>query len=104
MIAAEKGYVELVELLLDLKVEVKPKDRHGKNALFYALEPQAENVDLISILVDKGADVNSETADKMTPLIKAVEKGFLHIAKILLQKNAYVNAALENSGMVASLT
>ena len=104
MIAAEKGYVELVELLFDLRVEVKPKDKYGKNALFYALEPQAENVDLISLLVDKGADVNSEIADKMTPLIKAVEKGFLQIAKILLQKDAYVNAALESSGIMIYLT
>jgi ankyrin repeat protein len=103
MMAAEKGYLEVVHLLFDNKAEVKMKDRHGRNALFYALESQAENIDIISLLLDKGADVNSEYADKVTPLLKAVEKNFVQIARILLQKGANVHAASESTGNFTTL-
>jgi ankyrin repeat protein len=98
MLAAEKGSIELVQMLIEFNADVKVKDKFGRTALFYAIEANNENSDVVSVLLDNGADVNYEANDRITPLLKAVEKGYREIARILLQKSANVHASIESSG------
>jgi FOG: Ankyrin repeat len=98
MIAAEKGSIELVQLLLDSNADVKMKDKTGRTALFHAIEANNENSDVVSLLLDNGADVNHEINDRITPLLRAVEKGYQGIARILLHKGANVHSSVESSG------
>lgn len=100
MIAAEKGSIELVQLLLDANANIQMRDRQGKTALFYAVEAANENLDVISLLLDHRADPNAETGDGKTPLLRAVEKGYIETAKILLEKGGNVYSTLENTGIM----
>jgi len=37
MVAAEKGYPEIAELLIDYGADVNARDNHGRDALYYAI-------------------------------------------------------------------
>lgn len=103
MMAAEKGSIELVQLLIDSNADIRTRDKFGKTALFYAIEANNENVDVVSLLLDNGADPNHEAQDRITPLLKAVEKGHYEITKILLEKGGNIHTAIESTGIKASV-
>ena len=71
MIACEKGYILLVEALLIMEAQVSHRDMHQKTPLFYAIEASAENLDVVMMLIEKGADVNPTSIDGWSPLLKA---------------------------------
>ena len=78
MIACEKGYIELVDHILDNHAQVNylggPKNCHP---LHYAINSQAENVDVVDLLIEKGkAEVNSANLDGLTPLLLACQKKY----------------------------
>jgi ankyrin repeat protein len=101
MIAAEKGRLELVEILLNTyKADVKLRDKAGKTALFYAIETNNENLDVVSLLLGNGADPNHEAQDRITPLLKAVEKGHYEITKLLLDRGGNIHTTIESTGIV----
>lgn len=71
MIACEKGYIWLVETLLDFHAKVNHTDMHSRTPLFYVIEASAENVDVVQLLIKKGAELNATSVDGLTPLLKA---------------------------------
>ena len=103
MYAAEKGKSEIVNIFLREKYSklLHLKDRKNKNALFYSIEAQAENTDVVLSLIDRGAssDVNLKCSNGITPLIKAIELKYSKIAKILCKNCANVNMPL-NCGLI----
>jgi len=98
MIAAERGFLELVQCLLESNVDMRLKDKTGRTALFYAIEANNENVDVVSFLLDHGADLNHEAQERATPLLRAVERGYFEITKMLLEKGANLHTGFEGSG------
>ena len=100
MVASERGLLELVQLLMDFNVDIKLKDKYGKTALFSAIEANNENADVVSLLLEYGADPNHEAQDRVTPLLKAVEKGYWEITKILLEKGGNIHSTYESSGIL----
>jgi FOG: Ankyrin repeat len=44
--------------------------------------------------------VNQEGPDRVTPLLKAVERGHANIVKLLLQRGANVHSYIESTGTV----
>lgn len=97
MVAAKKGDLETVNLLLNHKARVNYKDKNGKTALYYALEPSAENPGIISILLQHRAEVRVRTSENMTPFLKAVELGYQNTIDRLLQARANVNDFFEET-------
>jgi len=72
MIACERGFIEIVEsLLFNEDCQINYKDSKQKTPLLYALDNQAENNDVISHLINNGADVNVVAHDGYSPLLKA---------------------------------
>ena len=63
MIACEKGYIEVVDCLIEHDAHVNVKDRKQRSPLFFALEATAQNPDVVMRLIQKGADVNSVSID-----------------------------------------
>ncbi len=59
----------------------------------YALPVAADNNNLrvVSLLVDRGADVNISGQDGETALAKAIKQGNLEVVEFLLRKGAYPN-------------
>jgi ankyrin repeat protein len=80
MIACEKGYIELVDHLLDNKAKAKYVGHRNKTPLHYVMYSTAENVDVANLLIKKGnADVNALTVDGWSPLLLAAQKKYAHI-------------------------
>ncbi|XP_057584834.1 2-5A-dependent ribonuclease isoform X2 [Hippopotamus amphibius kiboko] len=95
MDAAEKGHVEVVEILLHkMQADVNARDNMGRNALIYALlNSDIEKVKAVTrLLLGCNADVNVRGEGKKTPLILAVEKKNLDLVQMLLeQKHIEIN-------------
>jgi ankyrin repeat protein len=51
-----------------------------------------KHTDVVTFLVDHGADVNSRTSDGITPLHEAAQIGDLDLVKLLLSRGANVRA------------
>ena len=51
----------------------------------------SENVELLRVLLDHGADPNVVNQYEQTPLMRAVEAGYIESVKLLLQRGADVN-------------
>lgn len=71
MIACEKGYMEVVDHLIEQEASVDLKDRKQRSPLFYAIEAAGENTDVVMKLIKKGADIHAASIDGWTPLLKA---------------------------------
>ncbi|PMD53343.1 ankyrin [Hyaloscypha bicolor E] len=97
--AASSGNIGIVPRLLagaDVNYPAAPRD--GRTALQAAV--QSQNRELIQLLVDQGADLNSQAAERwgLTALqaAAAASGGYLHIAEVLLEAGASVNARISN--------
>ena len=92
MIACEKGYLEIIDCLLDQEdCQINYKDSKMRTPMLHALESAAENEDIILHLIRKGADVNLSSFEGWSPLLKATQKQFHVIMGYLLQHEANTN-------------
>ncbi len=81
MIACEKGYIELVDHLIDNQAQVNYTGPRNKSPLHYVIDSSAENVDVATLLIEKGkANVNTTSVDGWSPLLLAAQKKYAHIA------------------------
>lgn len=94
MIASSKGYIELVSEILGREAWVNHGDSDSKTALHYAIDNKTENLDVVNLLIESGADVNQETtSDGLTPLIFAVNRGHTNITRSLVEHQAKLDAS-----------
>lgn len=64
MIACEKGYIEVVDYLIqNHDTNVNLSDKKSRPPIMYALEASAENPDVVMRLIKAGAEVNVTTID-----------------------------------------
>jgi hypothetical protein len=88
--ASERGYEQVVKLLLDKGADVNAQGGRYGNALQAASERGNEQI--VKLLLDKGADVNAQGGRYGNALQAASERGNEQIVKLLLDKGANVNA------------
>jgi hypothetical protein len=86
--ASLHGHLPAVNLLLQ-RTDVNVQDKDGYTPLFLATRSQ--NVQMIAVLISKGADVNMKNKLGNTPLHEAVRRANLAIVKLLYSKGADVN-------------
>lgn len=79
--AAESGYSNVVELLLQVEGGLEIKDRFGRTALHYAAKEG--HIDVVRQLVDAGASVNAVDKDGDTARCLAESKGYEAVAELL---------------------
>ncbi|ETS84294.1 hypothetical protein PFICI_02319 [Pestalotiopsis fici W106-1] len=84
-VASSQGYREIVQLLLENKVDVNAQGGHHGNALQAASAIGDEEI--VKMLVDHGADVNA-SHNAATPLLTAAKKGHEEVVCILLAAGA----------------
>lgn len=84
-LAAGSGFSGIVELLIDHGASIDTVDRLGRKPIH-----RAKNVDVLKLLLERGADVDEETVSDppRTPLYYAVMLGMPTLAKFLIQKGA----------------
>jgi hypothetical protein len=91
MIAAARGHVALVEILLDKGAKIDAINKEGRNALMFAAK--SGNVEVVKMLLDKGANINAVTnKDSTTALMIAAKSGNDEMVGILLNKGAKIDA------------
>jgi len=91
--AAGEGDTEIIQVLLDCKVDINAKCYDDKTPLHLALENWAPNYfDTIRLLVEYGADPNARMADGSTPLHLTSSRGTVEVARLLLKYGADVEA------------
>jgi ankyrin repeat protein len=101
---ASKGDLEKVKAQLaqspDLVHYVYPYEQRGQGGdrtlLHYAIE--GNHADVAALLVEKGAEVNSQTQHSPSPLHLAAKVGSLEITRLLLDRGANVNAKAIGTG------
>jgi ankyrin repeat protein/protein-L-isoaspartate O-methyltransferase len=95
--------VAVANLLLDEGASVNVSNKRRDTPLQWAsfsLPGQDSELELIQRLVDKGADVNAQGYNGITPLHRAVQLGNIKVADLLIDHGADPNAYDKYSGAV----
>jgi hypothetical protein len=95
------GWMQMIQQLLDMGVDLDTGDWRGTCILAYAAEHG--DIDLVKLMVDRGADVDNRNwmNGSSTPLMMAVYHGNLEIARFLAWHGASVS--IENNGGYTAL-
>ncbi|XP_069677201.1 poly [ADP-ribose] polymerase tankyrase-1-like [Periplaneta americana] len=104
MEAAERGYVEMVKLLLNNGSDVTLTDKNGNTAMHYAAKGRDKHI--VQMLVLKGANLEAENSDGETPLSvseSAAVTRTLIMAGALPKRAHLVTAAEQNDVKTAEL-
>ena len=91
---AERGWVRLMELMIDRGAAVDGAGPSGETALHRAAA--ANQLAAARLLLARGANVTGVDDRDQSPLCKAAGKGHLEIARLLIAKGARVNGWNEN--------
>lgn len=89
--AVEKGNEILVEVLIARGVNLKERNEYGDTALHVAAT-FGENIEIVTMLLHAGSDVNAVGSGGATPLHFAVRTGDWSVVKLLLRWKANGNA------------
>ena len=91
-IAIESGDMELTKFLITNGANVNSLMQDGVSLIGYAIAQN--NMDLLQILIENGANVNNTNGDSWTdtPLKTASRLGLDNVVRILLSRNADINA------------
>ncbi|KAK4070700.1 hypothetical protein Trihar35433_5167 [Trichoderma harzianum] len=100
-IAAEKGHVPILEMLLKNKARINSKDSLGRTALHCAAKHG--HLSAVTMLVENGARIDCETKDEDTPLDAAVERGHYETVHYLLTCGANVNGGKKATAKTSPL-
>ena len=91
LFAAQKGHLDILELLKEKGADIYATDKDGDNALHFACT--MGRADIVIWLLDN-CDMNLETKGswERTPFLHAAEEGHLQIVKLLKEKGADIYA------------
>ncbi len=80
--------LELVLLLIENKADVNIAGRLGRTPLLWAISVVENSTDMISVLIDVGAQIEAKDSFGYTPLVYAAQRGNADVVNLLLSKNA----------------
>lgn len=89
MFAALGNHVEILELLITNKGNVRLKDREGRTPLFWAAG--SGHADAVEVLLKAGAPPNDIDRQGTSALMIAARRGFEEVVRLLIAAKADVN-------------
>lgn len=92
---ARTGNIDCAKWLLDLKANPNQRDARGFTPLIFSVY---SNLKMMDLLLENGAELNSETPDAGNALILAAEIGNLEAVQYLIGKGMNVNHLTKNRG------
>ena len=95
-VAAERGNLEVVGLLLEAGADQNAARQDGKTAVMAAA--QHGHFEVVRLLLEAGADQNAAETTELTALMFAAANGSLEVVRLLLEAGADQNAANECGG------
>ena len=94
-LASYYGHTETVRYLAGLKeVDLEHADSTGRTALSHAVV--ANHADVVEVLIDAGADIETRGNHDRTPLLVASQCGNLQVVKVLVKAGADVCVTHDN--------
>ena len=90
MTACEYGHVNTVTFLIEHGANVNLQDWTGLTAVHYAVRG-SQACEILSCLMENGADVDAKTCGGLTPLMIAAERGDTKVATFLIEHGANVD-------------
>ena len=103
--AAERGFVEFIDLLIANGAEVNTKNSNGETPLHRAAvhAPFLSGAETIKCLIKNGADVNAKNNNSDTALHILAKNGKWGYSSVLIAAGADVNATNNNNRTASSL-
>jgi ankyrin repeat domain-containing protein 17 len=103
MLAAMNGHTAAVRLLLDMGSDINAQIETNRNTALTLACFQGRN-EVVSLLLDRKANVEHRAKTGLTPLMEAASGGYIEVGRVLLDKGADVNAAPVPSSRDTALT
>ena len=92
--AMRTGNLEMAEALLAEKPTLVDTKQDGRIPIFEAF--QKEQVDMVLLLIDSGADLNVQDESGFTPLHYAAQKGYVEVAELITAQAVSIDAVNMN--------
>lgn len=96
--AAQRGHLEVVQILLEQGADFNALDKHGLAALTHAAF--FGHTEIVQILLDRGADVNAMDDKGLSALSWAASRGHTEITKMLVDRGADPNSKCSGGSTV----
>lgn len=104
MLASQRNDLLSVKKILAKKVNINQEDENGNTALCYASGNDADDTELLKLLITAGAKVNIKNGYGRNALIEAVSSKSLNKVKFLLKNGALINRRSEGFGGVSPIS
>lgn len=100
LIAAGKGHAAIVEWLLDNgSADIESQDAFGFTGLY--LSSREGHLEVVSILFNRGVDINKATTDGSSPLMEAAWEGHVDVVELFLSQEGIDFDARTTNGYTA---
>ncbi|CAH0553399.1 unnamed protein product [Brassicogethes aeneus] len=103
MLAAMNGHTAAVKLLLDMGSDINAQIETNRNTALTLACFQGRH-EVVSLLLDRKANVEHRAKTGLTPLMEAASGGYVEVGRVLLDKGADVNATPVPSSRDTALT
>ena len=103
MLAAMNGHTAAVKLLLDMGSDINAQIETNRNTALTLACFQGRH-EVVSLLVERKANVEHRAKTGLTPLMEAASGGYVEVGKVLLERGADVNALPVPSSKDTALT
>jgi ankyrin repeat protein/nucleoside phosphorylase len=90
-LACSEEKKELVEMLIERGADINEPRRRWNNPLIYLCDSGRSSVEMIALILGKGADVNVQDMWGWTQLMNACRSGRLEVVEMLLEAGADMN-------------
>ena len=85
-VATQNGHFNIIQMLIDHKVDINKRDSSGRTALHIAVDNRCHAA--IRLLLQHGADIHATDREDHSPLFLAVKIGFEDAVKLFLARGA----------------